>query len=76
MTAQESSTDKIKLASCDNQCPASKSEYCCHVMAVIWKLEDMTRKGELKECDHRNHNNGVREGKEKLTFHQLRLQVL
>ena len=21
--------------------------------AVIWKLEDMTRKGELKECDNR-----------------------
>lgn len=46
-------TDKIKSASCDRQCPASKSECCCHVMAVIWKLEDMTRKGELKECDNR-----------------------
>jgi len=46
-------TDKIKSASCDRQCPASKSECCCHVMAVIWKLEDMTRKGDLKECDNR-----------------------
>ncbi|KAL9980086.1 hypothetical protein ACROYT_G008629 [Oculina patagonica] len=47
------SADKIKSASCDRQCPASKSECCCHVMAVIWKLEDMTRKGELKESDTR-----------------------
>lgn len=53
LTVQESGTQKIKSASCDRQCPASKSECCCHVMAVIWKLEDMTRKGELKECDNR-----------------------
>ena len=46
-------TDKIKSASCDRQCPASKSECCCHLMAVIWKLEDMTRNGEFKECDNR-----------------------
>lgn len=55
LTVQRGSTctDKIKSASFDRQCPASKSECCCHVMAVIWKLEDMTRKGELKECDNR-----------------------
>lgn len=47
------SADKIKSASCVCQCPASKTECCCHVMAVIWKLEDMTRKGELKESDTR-----------------------
>ena len=35
-------------AKCDRQCPASNSGCCCHVMAVIWKLEDMTRKSELK----------------------------
>ena len=46
-------TDKIKSSSCDTQCPVSKSECCCHVMAVICKLEDMTREGELKECDNR-----------------------
>ena len=46
-------TDKMKSASCDRQCPASKSECCCHLMAVIWKLEDMTRNGEFKECDNR-----------------------
>ena len=53
LIVQGDSSNKIKSASCDRQCPASKSEYCCHVMAVIWKLEDMTRKGELKECDAR-----------------------
>jgi len=47
---QQSVTEKVKSACCDRQCPASKSECCCHVMAVIWKLEDMTRKGELKDC--------------------------
>lgn len=53
LIVQGDGSDKIKSASCDRQCPASKSECCCHVMAVIWKLEDMTRKGELKECDTR-----------------------
>ena len=35
-------------AKCDRQCPASNSGCCCHVMAVIWKLEEMTRMSELK----------------------------
>ena len=39
---------KILAAKCDRQCPASNSGCCCHVMALIWKLEDMTRKSELK----------------------------
>lgn len=68
LIVQGDSSDKIKSASCDRQCPASKSECCCHVMAVTWKLEDMTRKGELKECDiehvPQSPNNGARVEKE------------
>ena len=40
---------KILAAKCDRQCPASNSGVCCHVMALIWKLEDMTRKSELRD---------------------------
>ncbi|CAB4045521.1 Hypothetical predicted protein [Paramuricea clavata] len=30
---------KIVAAECDKICPAGRSGCCCHVMAVIWKLE-------------------------------------
>ena len=39
---------KIQAAKCDRQCPASNSGCCCHVMAIIWKLENMTRNSELQ----------------------------
>ena len=48
MVCKQSGTPKILAAKCDRQCPASNSGCCCHVMALIWKLEDMTRKSELK----------------------------
>ena len=33
---------KIASAVCDLICPAGKSGCCCHVMAVIWKLDEMS----------------------------------
>ena len=50
LVVQNTSAQKVKSATCDRQCPASKSECCCQVMTVIWKLEDMTRKGKLKHA--------------------------
>lgn len=45
---------KIMSAQCDKICPAGKSGCCCHVMAVIWKLDDITRKKEAyKPTDDR-----------------------
>ena len=41
-------TPKIQAAKCDRQCPASNSGCCCHIMAIIWKLENMTRNSELQ----------------------------
>ena len=41
-------TPKIQAAKCDRQCPASNSACCCHVTAIIWKLENMTRNSELQ----------------------------
>ena len=34
---------KILSAVCDKICPAGRSGCCCHVIAVIWKLDDMSR---------------------------------
>ena len=48
MVCKQRGTPKILAAKCDRQCLASNSGCCCHVMALIWKLEDMTRKSELK----------------------------
>ena len=48
MVCKQSCSPKIQAAKCDRQCPASNSGCCCHVIALIWKLEDMTRKSELK----------------------------
>ena len=41
-------TPKIQAAKCDRQCPASNSGCCCHVMAIIWKLDNMTKNSELQ----------------------------
>ena len=39
---------KITSALCDLICPAGKSGCFCHVMAVIWKLDEMSRNNELE----------------------------
>ena len=70
---QNSSAQKIKSATCGRQCPASKSECCCHVMAVIWKLEDVTRKDELKyaaSCTSKSQQWG-KGGKREVEFHPV-----
>ena len=54
-------TPKIQAAKCDRQCPASNSGRCCHVIAIIWKLENMTR----NSAAHRNRGNGGKEIKER-----------
>ena len=41
-------TPKIQVAKCDRQCPASNSGCCCHVMVIIWKLENTMRNSELQ----------------------------
>ena len=44
---------KITSAVCDLICPAGKSGCCCHVMAVIWKLDEMSRNNEMEnQCDN------------------------
>ena len=48
LVINQKGTTKIVAAKCDRQCPASNSRCCWHVMAVIWKLGEMTRKSELK----------------------------
>jgi len=47
LVLNQKGTPKIVAAKCDRQCPASNSECCCQVLAVIWKIEDMTRRSEL-----------------------------
>ena len=42
LVVNQNGSPKILAAKCDN------SGVCCHVMALIWKLEDMTRKSELR----------------------------
>ena len=49
LVLNQNESPKILAAKCDRQCPASNSGVCCHVMALIWKLEDMTRKSELRD---------------------------
>lgn len=40
---------KILSAGCDKICPAGRSGCCCHVMAVIWKLDEMSRNNKLQK---------------------------
>ena len=51
MVCNQTQTPKIlapRQQSVIGNCPASNNGCCCHVMALIWKLESMTRKSELK----------------------------
>ena len=54
MVIQKNSKPKILAAECDKICPAGKSGCCCHVMAVIWKLDELSRKNEVKQVDNRS----------------------
>ena len=47
-------TPKIQAGECDRQCPASNSGCCCHVMAIIWKRENMTRNSEVQNSTPAN----------------------
>jgi len=41
-------TPKIQAAKCERQCPPCNCGCCCHVMAIIWKLENMMRNSQLQ----------------------------
>ena len=43
MIVNPQGSPKILSAVCDKICPAGGSGCCCHVMAVTWKLDDMSR---------------------------------
>ena len=54
MVVQKNSNPKILAAKCDKICPAGKSGCCCHVMAVIWKLDEISRKTTVQQVDNRS----------------------
>ena len=44
---------RLAPAACDLLCPAGRSDCSCHVMAVKWKLEEMSRNNKMKnQCDN------------------------
>ena len=44
---------KLTPAECDLLCPAGRRGCSCHVVAVIWKLEEMSRNNEMKnQCEN------------------------
>ena len=51
---QNNSNPKILAAECNKICPARKSGCCCHVMAVIWKLDEISRKNTVEQVDNRS----------------------
>lgn len=54
MVVQNNGNPKILAAECDKICPAGKSGCCCHVMAVIWKLDEIFRKNTVEQVDNRS----------------------
>ena len=54
MVVQNNGNPKILAAECDKICPAGKSGCCCHVMAVIWKLDELSRKNTVEQVDNRS----------------------
>ena len=49
MVVQNNGNPKILAAECDKICPARKSGCCCHVMAVIWKLDEISRRNTVEQ---------------------------
>ena len=44
---------KLTPAACDLLCPAGRSGCSCHVMALIWRLDEMSRNNEMKnQCEN------------------------
>ena len=44
---------KLMLATCDLLCPAGRSGCSCHVVAVEWKLDEMSWNNEMKnQCEN------------------------
>ena len=54
MVVQNNGNPKILAAECDKICPAGKSGCCCHVMPVIWKLDEISRKTTVEQVDNRS----------------------
>ena len=54
MVIQRNGKPKILSAECDKICPAGKSGCCCHVMAVIWKLDEISRKDGVQPAGKRS----------------------
>ena len=54
MVVQNNGNPKILATECDKICPAGKSGCCCHVMAVIWKLDEISRKSTVEQVDNRS----------------------
>ena len=50
LVINQKGTTKTVAAKCDRQCPASNSGCCCHVMAVIWKLEENEKNVRVKNA--------------------------
>ena len=54
LVVQRNSKPKILAAECDKICPAGKSCCCCHIMVVIWKLDDLSRNKNVQPTDNRS----------------------
>ena len=55
MVVQRNGKRKILAVECDKRvCPAGKSGYYCHVMVVIWKLDEISRNKKVQPTDNRS----------------------
>ena len=54
MVVQRKKKPNILATECDKICPASKSGCCSHVMVVIWKLDEISRKNVVEQVDNRS----------------------
>ena len=75
-------TPKIQAGKYGRQCPASNSGCCCHVMVIIWKLENMTRNSEVQNStpDNRGCTSKPRQwgkgNKREVEFHPVMASTL
>ena len=63
MVFQRNGKPKILATECDKRvCPAGKSGCCCHMVVVIWKLDEIFRNKKVQPIDTRSCTSKPRKG--------------
>ena len=72
MVFQRNGKPKILATECDKRvCPAGKSGCCCHMVMVIWKLDEIFRNKKVQPIDTRSSSRSPLKGTSILFYRRV-----